>query len=59
MKDYDNWKNTKQVSTGSPCKNPSVYVNSYRRQILHRGKVDPGVSELSRNHVFQIYYSPF
>ena len=26
-------------------------VNSYRRQTMHRGKVDPGVSELSRDHV--------
>ena len=34
-----------------------IHVNSYRRQIMHRGKVDPGVSELpqgnelSRDHV--------
>ena len=25
-------------------------VNSYRRQTMHRGKVDPGVSELSRGN---------
>ena len=23
-----------------------IHVNSYRRQTMHRGKVDPGVSEL-------------
>ena len=23
-----------------------LYVNSYRRQTMHQGKVDPGVSEL-------------
>ena len=34
-----------------------AHVNSYRRQTVHRGKVDPGVSELpqgnelSRDHV--------
>ena len=34
-----------------------IHVNSYRRQTMHRGKVDPGVSEvpqsneLSRDHV--------
>ena len=34
-----------------------TYVNSYKRQTMHRGKVDPEVSELprgnelSRNHV--------
>ena len=34
-----------------------THVNSYRRQTIHRGKVDPGVSELpwgselSRDHV--------
>ena len=34
-----------------------THVNSYRRQTVHRGKVDPGVSELprgkelSRDHV--------
>ena len=34
-----------------------IHVNSYRRQTVHRGKVDPGVSEfpwgneLSRDHV--------
>ena len=27
------------------------HVNSYRRQTMHRGKVDPGVGELSRDHV--------
>ena len=26
-------------------------ANSYRRQTVHRGKVDPGVSELPRDHV--------
>ena len=26
-------------------------VNSYRGQTVHRGKVDPGVSELPRDHV--------
>ena len=25
-----------------------IYVNSYSRQTMHRGKVDPGVSELPR-----------
>ena len=25
-----------------------IHVNSYRRQTMHRGKVDPGVSELPR-----------
>ena len=25
-----------------------IHVNSYRRQKMHRGKVDPGVSELPR-----------
>ena len=28
-----------------------THVNSYRRQPVHRGKVDPGVNELSRDHV--------
>ena len=34
-----------------------IHVNSYRRQTMHRGKVDPGVSEsprgneLSQDHV--------
>ena len=34
-----------------------IHVNSYRRQTMHQGKVDPGVSELpqgnelSRDHV--------
>ena len=34
-----------------------IHVNSYRRQTMHRGKVDPGFSELlrgnelSRDHV--------
>ena len=28
-----------------------THVNSYRCQTVHRGKVDPGVSELSRDHV--------
>ena len=27
-----------------------IHVNSYRRQIMHRGKVDPGVSELPRGN---------
>ena len=27
-----------------------IHVNSYRRQTMHRGKVDPGVSELSRSN---------
>ena len=27
-----------------------VHVNSYRRQTVHRGKVDPGVSELPRGN---------
>ena len=26
------------------------HVNSYRRQTMHRGKVDPGVSELPRGN---------
>ena len=28
-----------------------THVNSYKRQTVHRGKVDPGVNELSRDHV--------
>ena len=28
-----------------------THVNSYRRQTTHRSKVDPGVSELPRDHV--------
>ena len=28
-----------------------THVNSYRRQTMHRGKVDPGGNELSRDHV--------
>ena len=28
-----------------------THVNSYMRQTVHRGKVDPGGSELSRDHV--------
>ena len=28
-----------------------THVNSYRRQTVHRGKVDPGGNELSRDHV--------
>ena len=27
-----------------------THVNSYRRQTVHRGKVDPGVSELPRGN---------
>ena len=27
-----------------------IHVNSYRRQTMHRGKVDPGVSELPRGN---------
>ena len=27
-----------------------IHVNSYRRQTVHRGKVDPGVSELPRGN---------
>ena len=27
-----------------------IHVNSYRRQTMHRGKVDPGVSELRRGN---------
>ena len=27
-----------------------THVNSYRRQTMHRGKVDPGVSELPRDN---------
>ena len=33
-----------QVFTGQQ----KTHVNSYRRQTVHRGKVDPGVSELPR-----------
>ena len=41
-----------------------THVNSYRRQTVHRGKVDPGVSELprgnelSRDHVNRPLVSP-
>ena len=28
-----------------------THVNSYRRQTVRRGKVDPGASELPRDHV--------
>ena len=28
-----------------------THVNSYRRQTMHRGKVDPQGNELSRDHV--------
>ena len=48
------------VSTGCYrcCKSPlevapgqqKTHVNSYRRQTMHRGKVDPGVSELPWNN---------
>ena len=31
-----------------------THVNSYRRQTMHRGKVDPEVSELPRDHVNRI-----
>ena len=27
-----------------------IHVNSYRRQTMHQGKVDPGVSELPRGN---------
>ena len=27
-----------------------IHVNSYRRQTMHRGKVDPGASELPRGN---------
>ena len=27
-----------------------IHVNSYRRQTIHRGKVEPGVSELPRGN---------
>ena len=27
-----------------------IHVNSYRRQTMHRGRVDPGVSELPRGN---------
>ena len=29
---------------------PETHVNSYRRQTVHGGKVDPGVSELLRGN---------
>ena len=50
----------KQVTWCCTMGNPSLevapgqrktHVNSYRRQTVHRGKVDPGVSDLSRDHV--------
>ena len=33
-----------------PRGNEKTHVNSYRRQTVHRGKVDPGVSELPRDN---------
>ena len=33
-----------------------AHVNSYRRQTVHRGKVDPGVSELLRGNKFPWNY---
>ena len=46
---------TRCCTTGNPPLKvaPSqrkTHVNSYRRQTMHRGKVDPGVSELPRGN---------
>ena len=43
-------------TTGNPPREVSpgpgeIDLNSYRRQTMHRGKVDPGVSELPRGNV--------
>ena len=42
-------------TTGNPPREVApgqrkTHVNSYRRQTVHRGKVDPGVSELPRGN---------
>ena len=51
---------TRQVTRCCTTGNPTLkvapgqretHVNSYRRQTVHRGKVDQGVSELPRDHV--------
>ena len=41
----------RRCTTGKPPRQVApgpgeIHVNSYRRQTMHRGKVDPGVSEL-------------
>ena len=40
-------KPTREVASGQR----KTHVNSYRRQTVHRGKVYPGVSELTRGNV--------
>ena len=37
---------TREVAPGQR----ETHVNSYRRQTIHQGKVDPGVSELPRDN---------
>ena len=34
-----------------------THVNSYRCQTMHRGKIDPGVSELSQDHVYRSLFN--
>ena len=43
---------TRCCTTGNPPLEVQrkTHVNSYRRQTVHRGKVDPGVSELPRGN---------
>ena len=47
---------TRCCTTGNPplevaSEQRKTRVNSFRRQTLHRGKVDPGVTELPWDHV--------
>ena len=49
-----NWV-TRCCTTGNPPLEVApgqrkTHVNSYRRQTVHRGKVDPGVSELPQGN---------
>ena len=46
---------TRCCTTGNPTLEVApgqrrTHVNSYKRQTMHRGKVDPGVSELPRGN---------
>ena len=49
-------QNTRCCTTGNPrlkvaLAEQNTHVNSCRHQTVYRGKVDPGVSELPRDHV--------
>ena len=49
-------QNTGSCTTGNPrlkvaLAQQNTHVNSCRHQTVYRGKIDPGVSELPRDHV--------